>query len=77
MVERLKVRLQYGRVDRPIERGRIVGAAQQEVVAQRLAEQARHLWCVGAARRDEELPRIIDRPAVPTDLTALFRQQAE
>ena len=60
------------RPDRPF-----VGRAQQHVVAQRVAEQARHLSRVGAARRHQERCRVVDRRAVPADLARVARQQAE
>ncbi len=77
MLERKYIGLQDSSMDRGVERGRIVWPAEQQVVAERRAEQTRHLRGVGAAWRDKERPRILDEQAVPADLAAVVRQQAE
>ena len=51
--------------------------AHQDVLAQRRAEQPRHLRRVGAVRRPEELGRRRHRLAVPADLAAILGQQAQ
>ncbi len=51
--------------------------AEQDVVAQRLAEEARDLGRIGDARRHAPGRRIGDAPPVPADLARLRRQLAE
>jgi len=59
----------------------IIRHAQQQVVAQRFAEEARYLRRVGTARRHEEMPGgqvgVRDEPAVPVHLACVKGQQAE
>ncbi len=57
--------------------GQRLGKTHQDVVLQRLGEEARGLGGVGRARRGHEGGRIVDRRAVPAHLAALDRQQAD
>ena len=52
------------------------GRPSRMLSLQRLAEQARHLGRVGAARRHEEGGRVGHRRAVPADRARVARQQA-
>src|SRR4030095_10733891 len=66
LAEGPEVVLELGQAERLRERA--VGLALQDVVAQRLAEEARDLRRVGAAGRDEEAGWVLDRSAVPANL---------
>src|SRR6266851_839225 len=77
MLERQHIGLQDSGMDRGVERGRIVWPAEQQVVAERRAEQTRHLRGIGAAWRDKERPRILDEQAIPADLALIVWQQTK
>ncbi len=56
---------------------RLVGHAQQHVLAQRVREQHRHLRRVGHARRHAESRQVVDALAVPAHLAAVDGQQPQ
>jgi hypothetical protein len=54
-----------------------LGQAEQQVLFQRLTEEARDLGGECAVRWDEEGRGIVDDDPVPSDLPCLFGQQPE
>ena len=59
------------------QRRRIIGEPQENVLAQRLAEEARHLCRVCCARRHQGGGQIVHDLVVPADLARLPGQQPE
>src|SRR5262249_33015279 len=64
-------------MDRPAQTALVVRLSEQQVVAQRLAEQARDLWRERATGGDEKRAGVQHALPVPADLTLTRRQEPE
>ena len=69
--------IKHGQVHSARQVDPVFRQTQQDVVAQRLAEQARRLGRVSHPWRHEKLPQVGYPLAIPTDLAGLQRQQAQ